>query len=274
VEAAVAGTDTVFHVAAVYRDWAPDPTSMYDVNIRGTFHVLEAARRARVERVVYTASMVSIGRPEPGSLGDEQTAYEGWDLDFPYSRSKYFSRELAETFGQWDQDVRIVCPGLILGPGDIRPTPSGRLIINSFLEGPAVHFSGGASYVDVRDAAAAHLLAAERGKPGERYLATAHNLTNHDFVSAIDRATGRRRRQLRLPTGVARTIIRTMEHRARRTGRPPLLTRHFFEYCQKPSFYSNAKAVRELGATFRPMEDTLRDAIAYFRERGMIPDAH
>ncbi|MBZ0118718.1 MAG: NAD-dependent epimerase/dehydratase family protein [Sandaracinaceae bacterium] len=266
----VDGMDTVFHAAAIYTDWAPDPTLMYEVNSRGTFHVLEASRRAGVEKVIYTASIVSIGRPAPGYVSNEKTPYECWDLDFPYSRSKFHSRELAECFAAWDLDVRVVCPGIVFGPGDIRPTPSGQLIVSSFMPGPALHYPGGASYVDVRDAARVHLLAAEHGKKGERYLATAHNLTNEEFVDAIDRASGRKRPKLGLPVSVARGVAVAMGLQSKRSGKPPMLSRDFFEYSLKPSYYSNVKAVRDLGARFRPIDETITDAIAYFRERGLI----
>lgn len=268
---AVDGMDTVFHCAAIYKDWAPDPTGMYDVNLRGTFHVLEASRRAGVERVIYTASIVSLGRPTPGALGDETTRYEAWDLDFPYSRSKYQSRELAEYFAAWGMDVRVVCPGIVFGPSDIRPTPSGALIISSLkTPGPAVAYDGGASYVDVRDAARVHLLAARKGKKGERYIASAHNLTNDELVRTIDRVTGRKRRMLHLPVSAARSLAALMEAQAKRTGKPPLLARNFFEYSLKPSFYSNAKSVRELGASYRPIEETIRDAVKWFEQRGAL----
>ncbi len=271
VERAVRGIDTVFHAAAIYQDWAPDPTLMYDVNLRGTFCVLEAARRAGVEKVIYTASIVSIGRPPIGQYADERTPYDTWDLDFPYSRSKFHSRELAEYFAAWDLDVRVVCPGIVFGPGDIRPTPSGQLIVNSLnTPGPALWYDGGASYVDVRDAAAAHLLAAAKGRRGERYLATAHNLTNEEFVKAIFDAGGQSRPLVKLPVGVARTVAIAFAAAAKRTGKPPLLARDFFEYSLRPSYYRNDKARRELGATFRPIDETIRDAIAYFRGRGLI----
>lgn len=268
---AVAGVDTVFHAAAIYLDWAPDPSRMYDVNLRGTFHVMEASRRAGVERVVYTASIVSVGRPRDGGLANEATPYECWDLDFPYSRSKLHSRELAEYFAAWDLDVRVVCPGIVLGPNDIRPTPSGSLILGSMkTPGPSVVYDGGASYVDVRDAARVHLLAAKQGKKGERYLATAHNLTNAELVAAIDRVTGRKRRTVKVPVGVARTLARAMEAQAARTGKPPLLSRDFFEFSLVPSFYDNAKSKTELGATYRPLDESIRDAVAWFRARRMV----
>jgi dihydroflavonol-4-reductase len=270
VERAVEGVDTVFHSAAVYQDFAPDPTLMYDVNLRGTFNVLEAARRADVEKVVYTASIASIGRPPEGRTADESTPYEAWDIDFAYSRSKLFSREIAEYFADWGLDVRVVCPGIVLGPGDLRPTPSGLIIVNTFQPGPAVYFDGGANYVDVRDAARAHVLAARHGAAGERYLATGANLSNAELVDLIQRESGQHKPTVKLPLPVAHGIAKAMDVRARRTGEPPLLARDFFLYSLKPCFYRNDKARRELGATFRPIDETIRDAIAYFRERGLI----
>ncbi len=268
---AVEGCDTVFHCAAIYSDWAPDPSLMYDVNLGGTFHVLEASRRAGVEKVIYTASIVSLGRAPKGGVANESTPYEAWDLDFPYSRSKFHSRVIAESFAQWGLDVRVVCPGIVFGPNDIRPTPSGTLILSSMkTPGPATAFEGGASYVDVRDAATVHVLAAERGKAGERYIASAHNLDNEELLRTIDRVTGRKRRVVHLPVGVARSIAMGMEAVARRTGTPPLLSRDFFEYSLKPSFYDNTKSIRELGASYRPLDETIRDAVAYFRATGKV----
>ena len=265
---AVDGMDTVFHAAAIYKAWVTDPTAMYTVNSSGTFNVLEAARRAGVSKVVYTASIVSLGRPEPGTMGDENTAYEAWELDFPYSRSKYHSRVLAEDFARWGLDLSVVCPGVVFGPGDVAPTPSGKIIINLLKGAPPVYTDGGASYVDVRDAAEVHVLAAEKGKRGERYIASAHNLTNRELLESIASAAGKKRRFYKMPEPLVRRLVTAMETRAKKTGTEPQLTRNFFEYSLKPSFYRNDKATRELGAHFRPLDETLRDAIAWFRERG------
>lgn len=267
---AVDGVDVVFHAAAIYKAWAPDPTQMYTVNLRGTFNMLEASRRAGVGRVVYTASIVSLGRPERGALGDENTPYDAWDLDFAYSRSKYLSRELSEDFARWGQDVVVVCPGVVLGPRDIAPTPSGKLIINTLKGGPPFYTDGGSSYVDVRDAAEVHVLAAERGKAGERYIASAHNLTTRELLDTIGRVGGKPRRLYRVPVAVARATVMGMEAEARRKGGEPLVTRSFFEYSLKPGFYDNSRARNELGASFRPIEETIGDAIAWFKERGML----
>lgn len=269
-QAAVDGMDTVFHAAAIFQDWAPNPTAMYDVNMRGTFHIIEASRRAGVEKIIYTASIVSLGRPTNGELATESSAYEAWDLDFPYSRSKHMSREIAEYFAQWGTDVRVVCPGMVLGPGDIRPTPSGEVIVTALMGGPRIGLTGGAGFVDVRDAAKIHVLAAEKGRAGERYVAVGHNLTNGDFAALVDRVAGRRRPAVNLPPRVARGIAIAMEEAAKVTGKPPLLARDFFEYSQRPCFFSSQKAINELGATFRPIEETVADAIAYFRAEGRV----
>ncbi|MCA9594011.1 MAG: NAD-dependent epimerase/dehydratase family protein [Myxococcales bacterium] len=270
VAAAVDGVDTVFHAAAIYKAWAPDPTSMYRVNLSGTFNMLEASRRAGVEKVIYTASIVALGRPARGALGDESTPYEAWDLDFSYSRSKYYSKELAFDFARWDTDVRVIYPGVVLGPGDITPTPSGKLIINALAGGPPMYTEGGISYVDVRDAAEAHVLAAERGEAGEGYIATGHNTTTKEFLETVFRVAGKKARLLKAPTAVARAAVRAMEAGAKRSGKEPLVTRDFFEYSLLPGFYSNEKARRKLGAEFRPLERTVADAIHYFRRRGML----
>jgi dihydroflavonol-4-reductase len=267
---AVEGVETVFHAAAIYKDWAPDPTPMYEVNLRGTFNMLEAARRANVSRVVYTASIVSLGRPGPLTLGDENTPYEAWDLDFAYSRSKYLSRMLAEDFASWGLDVRVVCPAVVLGPGDITPTPSGKIIVNALRLRSGVYTTGGIAYVDVRDAAAVHVLAAERGQRGQRYIASAHNLTNGDLLRAIFDAAGLKPRMVKVPFAIALGVARAVERTASRRGAAPPMASAMLAYSEKPGFYSNRRAVDELGATFRPLDETLRDAIAYFRARGLV----
>ncbi len=267
---AVKDMDTVFHAAAIYKAFMPNPTAMYDVNHHGTFHMLEASRREGVEKVIYTASIVSIGRPAEGTLANEETAYDAWDIDFAYSRAKYHSRKIAEDFGAWGMDVRVVCPGMIFGPGDIGPTPSGQLILEFAKGAPPVYVDGGASYVDVRDAAEVHVLAAERGEPNERYVATAHNLNNYDFIQAIGRALGKEKRLFKVPLPAARGYVTAINEFAERFGGEPQLSKSFFEYCLKPSFFDNAKSRRELGATYRSIDETIGDAIAYFRSRGKL----
>ncbi len=288
---AVDGVDTVFHAAAIYKAFMPDPTAMYEVNNHGTFHMLEASRRAGVEKVIYTASIAAIGRPPFGEIGDEDTRYDMWDVGFHYSLAKHHSRRIAEDFAEWGMDVRVVCPGVILGPGDIAPTPSGKLIIDcingrnfaqspklvfEYLSGkpvegiPPLYVDGGINFVDVRDAAEVHVLAAERGQPKRRYLATAHNLSQKEFLEAINRSLGLKRKYMKLPTPVARRIIDAFEEHAIKTDSEPAMSRAAFEYSFKPSYFTNARSVEELGATYRPIEETIREAVEYFKAVGHL----
>lgn len=270
-KSAVEGCDTIFHAAAVYQSWAPDPSLMYSVNLRGTFNMLEASRREGVDKVIYTASIVALGRPKPGALADENIAYDVWDLDFPYSRAKFHSRVIAQDFAAWGLDVRTVCPGIVFGPRDIAPTPSGKLIIEVVKGGnPPIYMEGGASYVDVRDAAEVHVLAAETGEAGETYVASAHNLSNLELLTAVQRAAGTSGRLYKMPTGVARAVVMAMNERARRSGNEPPLAREFFEYSIVPSYYDNAKSRTKLGATYRPIEESIRDATEWFRAHQML----
>lgn len=263
--AAMEGIDTVFHAAAVYESWAPDPTLMYDVNLRGTFNVLEAARRVGA-RVVYTASIVALGRPAPGTLGSEDTPYEAWDLDFPYSRSKLHSMRLAEDFATWGLDVRIVCPGYVMGPGDRTPTPSGQLLI-ALAQGKAPGYTpGGVAYVDVRDAAEGHVRAAERGQAGRRYIVAGHNIDNKALLQVVSRAAGRRGVAVRLPKAVVVAAARAMQRVAVARGKRPDLALPMLAYGMRECFYDNRRAREELGLSFRPFEETVADSLAWFRE--------
>lgn len=266
---AVQGIDTVFHAAAVYESWAPDPTLMYDVNMRGTFNVLEAARQVDA-RVVYTASIVALGRAEPGTLGDEDTPYDAWDIDFPYSRSKYHSMRLAEDFAAWGLDVRIACPGYVVGPGDRNPTPSGQLMI-ALAQGKAPGYTdGGVGYVDVRDAAEGHVLAAERGQAGQRYILSGHNIDNKALLQVVSRAAGRRAMGIKLPRPVVRRVVGAMERLAVARGQRPDLPVVMLEYGMGNCFYDNRRTREELGLRFRPFEETVADSLAWFRDHGML----
>lgn len=268
----VQGVDTVFHGAAIYADWMPDPTPMYAVNLRGTYHVLEASRRARsVRRVVYTASVVSLGRSSRDALADEQTPYDAWEVDFHYSRSKLYSRWLAEDFNAWGLDVRTVCPAAVLGPGDLRPTPSAKMILSVVRGQVPGYVDGGAAFVDVRDAALCHILAAERGRPGECYVASGHNLSMGELMRTVSALhTGRPGRFVRLPVPVARAAVSAMERVATLTGTDPPITRAFLDYCLRHAYFDNHKATAELGMTWRPFAETIQDALDDMRKRGWL----
>ncbi len=270
MKGAVQGVDTVFHGAAIYEGFSKDPTRMFEVNLRGTFNVLEAARRAGVDKVVYTASVVALGRPAPGQLADEDTAYEAWDVDFHYSRSKFASMLIASDFAAWGMDVRIVCPGTVVGPGDARPTPSGDLLL-SVARGQAPGYTeGGTCYVDVRDAAAGHIAAADHGRAGERYIVGGHNLHTKDFLAAACGAAGIRGIPIKIPVPAAKLWVRGRQHLALRRGDSPDVAAAMFDYALKPCFFDSRKAMTELGVGFRPIAETLSDALSWFRDARML----
>lgn len=266
----VRDVDTVFHCAAIYDGGHDIQDRMYEVNLRGTFHVLAACRDNGVERVVYTASIVSLGRAPKGQLATEASLYDAWDLDFPYSRSKLFSRWIAADFAAWGLDVRVVAPGLVLGPGDIRPTPSGRLIRAIAHNMVPACSAGGATYVDVRDAALAHVLAAEQGYAGGTWVATGHNLSMREFMERTARVVGARTLFPKVPAAVAKTYIGGLELYYRLRQQEPDVTRNFIEYGAIASYFDNARSRNELGMTYRPFEESVSDAAAWFREHGML----
>lgn len=266
---AVEGIDTVFHAAAVYESWAPDPSLMYDVNLRGTYNVLQAAREANA-KVVYTASIVALGRAAPGKLGNEDTPYEAWDVDFPYSRSKLHSMRLAEDFANWGLDVRIVCPGYVIGPGDRTPTPSGQLIM-AIAKGRAPGYAkGGVAYIDVRDCAEGHVLAAERGEAGRRYCLVGHNIDNKALLQVVSRAAGRRPMGVRVPRKVVLHYASVLERVDVARGVRPDLPIVMLRYGMGNCFYDNRRAREELGLRVRPFEDTVAESLAFFRDTGML----
>ncbi|MEM7157635.1 MAG: NAD-dependent epimerase/dehydratase family protein [Myxococcota bacterium] len=266
---AMDGVDTVFHAAAVYESWAPDPTVMYDVNMRGTYNVLEASRQAGA-KVVYTASIVALGRAEAGKLGNEDTPYEAWDVDFPYSRSKFHSMRLAQDFADWGLDVRIVCPGYVIGPGDRSPTPSGQLVM-AIARGRAPGYtSGGVSYIDVRDCAEGHVLAAEQGQAGRRYCLVGHNIDNKALLQVVSRAAGRRPVGVKLPRKVVLKVAAVMQLMDLARGVRPDLPVKMLSYGMGNCFYDNRRAREELGLRVRPFEDTVADSLAFFRDTGML----
>src|SRR5688500_11817509 len=171
----MAGCDVVYHLAALYRTWVPDPKVIYDVNITGAANVLAAAVALGVRRVVHTSSIAAIGVDPTGQPAGEHTEYNLWPFAFDYVRSKYLAHQVARAFAP-ALDVVLVCPGMPLGPGDIGPTPTGRTLVDTLNGKIRVSFEGGLNLVDVEDVARGHLLAEAHGRRGEAYLLTGHNL--------------------------------------------------------------------------------------------------
>lgn len=269
IERAVAGCDCVVHVAAAYALWVPNPQEVYDTNVEGTVNVLSAAQAAGVKRVVYTSTESTIGIRENGCLGTEAMFVELSDLAGHYKRSKYLAEQVALRMAGEGLPVVVVNPTTPVGPGDLRPTPTGQIVVD-FLNGrmPA-YVNTGLNLVDVEDVAVGHVLALEKGRPGERYILGHENLSLKEILGALGRITGRPAPRLRLPFWVALGAAYASEFAARRlTGGPPRIPVTGVKVARHIRFFDCTKAVRELGMPQTPIDVALDKAVRWFREHG------
>lgn len=263
LERAVAGCGLVYHVAADYRLWAPDSAGMYRSNVDGTRNLLEVARRAGVERVVYTSTVGCIGVPEHG-IGDERRPVSLAEMKGPYKRSKFLAEQEAMEFAQSGFPVVIVNPTAPVGEHDVKPTPTGKIVLD-FLQGnlPA-YIDTGLNLVDVKDVANGHWLACERGTPGERYILGCENLTLAQILERLARITGRKAPAIKLPYAVAYAAGVITTGWARISGKPPLAPLDAVRMAKKKMFVSHEKAKRELGYEPVPVDAALKRAVNWF----------
>ena len=270
VQRAVKGVDVVFHVAADYRLWAPDSEELHRVNVGGTRAVLEAAGAAGVSRVVYTSTVGALGIPEDGVPGTEETPVSLRDMIGPYKVSKFLAEQVALGFAHQGLPVVVVNPSAPVGPWDVKPTPTGRMIVD-FLEGRMfATLDTGLNLVHVRDVARGHLLAAERGKIGEKYILGNRNLSLVEIGVLLSEITGMRPPRVRIPYWVAWGAALAMEAAARIGGSPPRVSLTAVRMARKHMYFSPAKAVRELGLPQTDVREALRDATGWFRAHGYV----
>ena len=269
---AMQGVRRVFHVAADYRLWARNPDEIYDSNVGGTRRVLEAAAREGVSRIVYTSTVATVAVSHPadahGALPDESTPATVDQMIGHYKRSKYLAEEEARKAAAAGAPVVIVNPTTPVGPGDWKPTPTGRIIMD-FLNGkmPA-YVDTGLNLVAVEDVAAGHLLAAEKGRPGERYLLGARNMTLKQILEALAKITGRSAPRVRLPHAVALAAGYADEWFSRLVGRDPRIPVEGVKMSRHRMFVATGKAERELGFAPGPVEAALARAVDWYREHG------
>ena len=271
LERALAGCDALFHVAADYRLGAFDPEQLYRTNVDGTRNILNAAREAGVRRVVYTSSVATIGIPKDGTPGSEDTPSTLADMIGHYKRSKFLAEEVAREAARSGESVVIVNPSTPIGPGDVKPTPTGQLVFDAAAGRMPAYVDTGLNIVHVDDVAAGHLLAFHRGRIGERYILGGQDMTLREILVEIARLVGRKPPSVRLPSGVVMPIAYIAEGVARLTGRSTRITVEGVRMARKRMFFSSAKAARELGYQWRPPTQAFSDAIAWFRDQGLLP---
>jgi dihydroflavonol-4-reductase len=268
--AALAGCGALFHVAADYRLWVRDPAAMYRANVDGTRALMQAALAAGVERVVYTSSVATLGLHDDGSAADETTPSTLADMIGPYKRSKFLAEEavqaLVRTAGL---AAVIVNPSTPIGPRDVKPTPTGRMIVEAASGRMPAFVDTGLNLVHVDDVAAGHLLAEEQGAIGERYILGGENLSLAAILRRIAALTGRKAPTLSVPIPAIWPVALVAEAVGRVSGHEPFVTRDGLRMARHKMFFSSAKAMARLGYAPRPAEAGIADAVAWFRQAGM-----
>jgi dihydroflavonol-4-reductase len=267
---AVEGCGTVYHVGADYRLWAPDPQALYRSNVEGTRNLLQACRDAGVAKVVYTSSVGALGIPADGSPGTETTPVRLEEMVGNYKRTKFLAEQEALRFAAEGLPVVIVNPSTPVGPGDIKPTPTGKIVVD-FLNGrmPA-YLDTGLNLADVDDVAEGHLLAAERGRVGAKYILGNRNMTLAEILRSLAEITGLPAPRLRIPYWVAWTAAAGDNTVSRLLGREPGIPMEGVRMARKKMFFDAAKAVRELGLPQTPVEAALERAVAWFVDNGYV----
>ncbi len=268
----MAGCDVVYHVAAEYRLGARHPASLYRSNVEGTRHLLQATGDAGVSRIVYTSTVGAlVPNPAGGPADESHFPPNEQALIGHYKRSKFLAEQVALAFVKEGLPVVVVSPTAPIGELDRKPTPTGRLIVD-FLRGkmPA-YMNTGLNLVDVRDVAAGHLLAAERGAVGERYILGGRDLTLREILETLARLSGRPAPRLRIPAWMAMSAAVVNTAWSWSLGRDPGIPVEGVRMAMKPMSFTPARAVRELGLPQGPIEDALRRAVEWFRQHGHAP---
>jgi dihydroflavonol-4-reductase len=268
---AVGGCGTVFHVAADYRLWTPQPEEMYRSNVDGTRNLLDAARKAGVERCVYTSTVGCIGFPKDRP-GDEDTPVGLEDMSGAYKRSKFMAEQVARQFASEGFPVVIVNPTAPIGDHDFKPTPTGKMVVD-FLKGAMPAFlDTGLNVAYVGDVAAGHWAALERGRVGERYILGGENMTLQQILQTLGKITGRKTPTMRIPYAVAYAAGMASTGFAALTGKEPMAPIDAVRMARKKMWVRHDKATRELGYTARPAVEALRRAAEWFQENGYCED--
>jgi dihydroflavonol-4-reductase len=270
LDAALADCEVLFHVAADYRLGAPDPSELYKTNVEGTRNLLAAAARAAIKRIIYTSSVATMGIPADGSAGDEQTPTSLAAMIGHYKRSKFLAEQVVLEAARAGAPAIIVNPSTPVGWGDVKPTPTGQLVLDAAAGRMPAYVDTGLNIVHVDDVAAGHVLAFHRGRIGERYILGGEDMTLQQILIHVAQRVGRNPPRVRLPYAAVLPIAYVAEAIAKITGRSGRITLEAVRMSRKLMFFSSAKAARELGYQWRPPTQALDDAVAWFRQRGLL----
>lgn len=267
---AIEGCGTVYHCAADYRLYARRPKDLYESNVDGTRHVLEAAAHHGVERVVYTSSVGALGLHRDGTPADEETPVALSDMVGHYKRSKFLAEREADRWIARGLPIVIVNPSTPVGEGDVKPTDTGRIILDFLNRRVPAYIDTGLNLVDVRDVAAGHILAMQKGRPGERYILAHQDLSLREIYTLLARITGLPAPRVALPYFIPLGYSALETLFAHFTRREPRVSLEAVRLARHTMYFSPTKAVRELGLPQTPVEEALSRAVDWFREQGYV----
>jgi dihydroflavonol-4-reductase len=264
---ALSGCQQLYHVGAHYALWAPDPQVFYDINVAGTRALMEAARETSVERIVYTSTIGAIGLPAGGGLGTEETPVAWRQMTGHYKRSKFLAEQEVLKLAETGLPVIIVNPSAPVGPRDIKPTPTGQIIVDFMKRRMKAYIETGMNLVDVDDVAAGHVLAMEKGRIGERYILGNRNLSLYEVFAILSRLTGIRAPRVKLPRASILPLAYANQWLSDHlTHRPPRIPLEGVKMAKYVMHYDCAKAIRELGLPQTPVESALESAVQWFTD--------
>lgn len=267
---AMSDCDEVYHVAAQYTFYNPQPDEIYASNVQGTQNILQAALEKRIPKVVYTSTVGAIGIPEDGSPGDEETPISLMDCQGHYKRSKFLAEQEALSYFRKGLPVIIVNPSAPVGVADAKPTPTGKMIVD-FLNGkmPA-YLDTGLNLIDVDDCATGHILAAEKGRPGQRYILGNQNLSLQEILRELSFLTGLKAPKFKVPYSFALTMASLSETWSRWSKKPPLIEKEAVLLAKKRMFFNPQKAVTELGLPQPDVRIALKKAVEWYLDQGYV----
>ncbi len=270
---AVQGVQQLYHLAALFAIWTRDPDLHFKINVDGARSMMEAAKAAGVEKIVFTSSVAAIGIVGNGGWATEKTPFNGWPWASEYILSKFISHQMVKGMVSDGLPVTMVMPGLPFGPGDRAPTPTGTMILRTLQGKMKNYWDGGVCAVDVRDVAAGHVLAMEKGRIGESYILAnkAGNMTNNEMLTLIGKVAGL--------ADVAKTevsgtmmlrVAKLVEMWSKLSGRAPMTTYKNTRYVLQHGYVDPTKAIEELGLPQTPIETAIADSVKWFRENGYV----
>ncbi|MCI0661610.1 MAG: NAD-dependent epimerase/dehydratase family protein [Acidobacteria bacterium] len=267
----IAGCDVIFHLAARYSLWASDSEEIYQANVSGTKNLLAAARTARVKRFIHTSSVAAIGVSPANTLGTEETQTTLEELVSDYKKSKFLAEQAARNAVREGLDVVIVNPSTPIGPCDVKPTPTGEIILRFLQDRMPAYVHTGLNLIDVKDVARGHILAWRRGRIGERYILGHRNLTFKEMLEMLAAITGKSAPRFAIPHFIPLAVAYLDEMvLARYFGKTPQVSLFSVQMSQKAMYYDSSKAVRELGLPQSPIENALEKAVRWFEENGYV----